>query len=180
MSESPAALAKTARNKARGRKAAIKGETAGRLAWRADMLITHVLERGHGAEDSYLRSATAVETGLHIAAVDYLVEMIAPGDSLFIYSIVPSATLARRRQQAKKNPEQAVLSTEESATVVRLARLFDRARSVWKSEDGARRFLNTPHMLLDGRTPMDVALKTDEGARVVEEVLGKLEYGTAL
>ena len=63
---------------------------------------------------------------------------------------------------------------------MRVARVFDRARAVWKSEDDARRFLTTPHMLLDGRTPMDVALKTDEGARVVEEVLGKLEYGTAL
>jgi len=34
-------------------------------------------------------------------------------------------------------------------------------------------------MLLNGRIPADLAIKTDEGARLVEDVLGRLKYGTA-
>lgn len=129
---------------------------------------------------NYLRNVELVEAGLPVRVIDRLAEKVAPDNRKFVYTIVSSATLARRRKAAKRAPKKALLSTEESARAMRVARVFERALSVWKGEEAARQFLNSPHMLLENRTPLDVATKTDEGARVVEEVLGKLEHGTAL
>ncbi len=34
-------------------------------------------------------------------------------------------------------------------------------------------------MMLEGRRPVDVVLATDMGARLVEDILGRLKYGSA-
>jgi putative toxin-antitoxin system antitoxin component (TIGR02293 family) len=49
------------------------------------------------------------------------------------------------------------------------------AESVWEDHADAQRFMTTPHPLLEGRTPIDVAA-TDLGARRVEDVLAAAEY----
>jgi len=122
----------------------------------------------------YLKMAEMVERGLPVGAVDRLARVVAPHDTGFSGKIVPPGTLARRRQATD-----GVLSSEESARAVRTARIFERAVEVWKNEQDARDFLSRPHMLLENRSPLDVTIKTDEGARVVEEILGKLQYGSA-
>ena len=81
--------------------------------------------------------------------------------------IVPIATYKRRRDK---------LSPDESQKTERLARIVATARYVWDDEGDAREFLNTAHPLLEGRTPVEVAL-TELGARRVEELLWKLFYG---
>jgi putative toxin-antitoxin system antitoxin component (TIGR02293 family) len=81
--------------------------------------------------------------------------------------IVPEATYKRRRER---------LSPDESEKTERLARIFATTAYVWDSDDDARAFLNTSHPLLDGRTPLDVAM-SELGARRVEELLWKLFYG---
>ncbi|VXC81766.1 conserved hypothetical protein [Burkholderia sp. 8Y] len=81
--------------------------------------------------------------------------------------IVPEATFKRRRDK---------LSPDESEKTERLARIVATARYVWDDEADTREFLNTAHPLLEGRTPVDVAL-TELGARRVEELLWKLFYG---
>ncbi|MEM5387856.1 antitoxin Xre/MbcA/ParS toxin-binding domain-containing protein [Paraburkholderia phymatum] len=81
--------------------------------------------------------------------------------------IVPEATFKRRRDR---------LSPDESEKTERLARIVATARYVWDDEGDAREFLNTVHPLLEGRTPLEVAL-TELGARRVEELLWKLFYG---
>lgn len=85
-----------------------------------------------------------------------------------LYRIVPEATFKRRRD----------LTPEESAKTERLARVFATAQYVWNSEDDARAFLNAPHAMLQGRTPLEVSL-TEIGARRVEELLWRLHYGIA-
>ncbi|WP_026076223.1 antitoxin Xre/MbcA/ParS toxin-binding domain-containing protein [Noviherbaspirillum massiliense] len=84
-----------------------------------------------------------------------------------LYRIVPEATYKRRRER---------LNPDESEKAERLARVFATARHVWDSEHDAREFLNTPHPLLNGKTPLDVSM-TELGARRVEELLWKLFYG---
>ncbi|NMG53714.1 antitoxin Xre/MbcA/ParS toxin-binding domain-containing protein [Aromatoleum aromaticum] len=84
-----------------------------------------------------------------------------------LYRIVPEATFKRRRD---------LLSAEESERAERLARVFATAQFVWDSDDDAREFLNAPHPMLNGRTPLDVSL-SELGARRVEELLGRLFYG---
>ena len=81
--------------------------------------------------------------------------------------IVPEATFKRRRER---------LSPDESEKTERLARIVATARYVWDDEADVREFLNTPHPLLEGRTPLEVSL-TELGARRVEELLWKLFYG---
>jgi putative toxin-antitoxin system antitoxin component (TIGR02293 family) len=84
-----------------------------------------------------------------------------------LFRIIPEATFKRRRD---------LLNPDESEKAERLARVFATAEYVWDSEADAREFLNTPHPLLDGRTPLDVSM-TELGARRVEELLWKLFYG---
>jgi putative toxin-antitoxin system antitoxin component (TIGR02293 family) len=60
--------------------------------------------------------------------------------------------------------------------VERLSGLFDLAVYVWNSQADALAFMSTPHPMLNGRAPTDVAV-TEEGARSVEEQLLKIYFG---
>jgi len=86
-----------------------------------------------------------------------------------LFRIVPEATYKRRQQ---------VLSSEESGRAERLARIIATAEYVWGSGDDARIFMNSPHPMLLGHTPLDVSM-TELGTRRVEELLWKLYYGMA-
>ena len=81
--------------------------------------------------------------------------------------LVPPATYKRRTT---------TLKPEESERVERLARVMALAEDAFGSTDDARHFLATPHPELAGERPLDVA-QTELGARQVEEVLWRMEYG---
>lgn len=83
-----------------------------------------------------------------------------------VYSIVPEATYKRRKR----------LSSAESERTERLARVIAMAQSVWGEEAEARRWLHAIHPELDSRSPLEMAL-SELGARQVEELLARLEYG---
>lgn len=114
-----------------------------------------------------------VEEGLPIATLDRISRTVAPDNANFKYQIVSRATFARRRQRQEK------LSVNEGDRVVRLAKIWAFAREVWGGDEAARAFFFRPHMLLEGRRPIDVVLATDLGARMVEDILGRLKYGSA-
>jgi putative toxin-antitoxin system antitoxin component (TIGR02293 family) len=85
----------------------------------------------------------------------------------FKFRIVPRATYHRRR----------LLRAEESARLERAARIVALAEKVWGDDgEAARAFLTSPHPLLDGRAPIEVA-GTELGARRVEDVLVGLLHG---
>lgn len=121
-----------------------------------------------------LALAERVAAGLPLAALDRLLGVLAPGEEALRYAFVPKATLARR---AKAKP--ARLSPEESARLARVAHVFALAREVWRDDAEARDFLRRRHPMLEDRTPLDVAIETDIGARIVERILGRLAHGTA-
>jgi putative toxin-antitoxin system antitoxin component (TIGR02293 family) len=73
----------------------------------------------------------------------------------------------------------AVLSPTEGAKVARLAEVWAMARRVWGSDSDARAFLFRPHPLLDNIRPIDVVLESELGRPLVEQVLGRLQYGSA-
>jgi putative toxin-antitoxin system antitoxin component (TIGR02293 family) len=58
----------------------------------------------------------------------------------------------------------------------RISRILELSMYVWNSEVDARTFLDTPHSMLNGRSPIDVAA-TEAGARFVEELLLKIYFG---
>lgn len=82
---------------------------------------------------------------------------------------ISNATLNRRKADGR-------LGMAESDRVVRFARLAGRAIDVFESEEGARRWLNSPQVGLGGEVPLDYA-QTEMGAREVEDLLGRIEYG---
>lgn len=114
-----------------------------------------------------------IENGLPLAALERVCRLVAPGDAVFKYGIVPKASLQRRMIRKR-------LSGEESGRLARLAKVWSFAREVWGSDAEARDFLFRPHQLLDGRKPMDVVLGGEFGAQLVEAILGRLQHGSAV
>lgn len=131
--------------------------------------------RKHTRPGSALGLMSDVEKGLPLSALDRVVHAVAPDDSGFAYRLVPRATLARRRAQHAPR-----LTPEESARVARLASVWAFAKDVWGDEKGARRWMFHPHMMLEGRRPIDVVLASEFGRPLVENILGGLKYGTAV
>jgi putative toxin-antitoxin system antitoxin component (TIGR02293 family) len=80
-------------------------------------------------------------------------------------------TLSRRR----KHPGRP-LGAVESDRLYRLAVVFARAQEVFEDDEVAREWLHTPQVGLAGRIPLDV-LNTGAGAREVEDLLGRIDYG---
>ena len=106
-----------------------------------------------------------VEAGLPVEALARVVARVAEPE--LRYRIVPRATLHRRRQR---------LSVEESERLERLARITALAEDVWENDDAAHDFLRSAQPQLGGERPVDLS-HTDLGARQVEELLLKLEFG---
>lgn len=82
---------------------------------------------------------------------------------------ISKATLHRRMATGR-------LDLPESDRVVRFARLVGRAVSVMESLENARRWLTSPQVGLGGAVPLEYA-ETEVGAREVENLLGRIEYG---
>jgi putative toxin-antitoxin system antitoxin component (TIGR02293 family) len=82
---------------------------------------------------------------------------------------ISKATWHRRKTGGK-------LDTAESDRVVRFARLMGKAVEVLESEEKAREWLGSPQFGLGGSVPLEYA-ETEVGAREVEDLLGRIEYG---
>jgi putative toxin-antitoxin system antitoxin component (TIGR02293 family) len=119
--------------------------------------------------------------GLPLASLEKVSVTIAPEDQGFRFRLVPRATLARRQKAASRQKSaQPRLSAGESDRLVRLASIWIAASEVYKDPKAARRFLNAPHPLLGGRSAIDVTLQSEHGRPIVEDILGRLKYGTAV
>lgn len=118
--------------------------------------------------------AREVQSGLPVAAVERLCMRIAPSDPSWRFRIVPKATLARRQRAVRPR-----LSAEESDRLARVARVWSQAVELWGADEAAQRFLTEPHPLLGGRVPGELVTETEIGARAVEDLLGRLQFGSA-
>jgi len=79
------------------------------------------------------------------------------------------STLHRRKAAGRLDPA-------ESDRVMRFARLVGKATEVLESLTHARQWLASPQVGLGGAVPLDYA-ETEVGAREVEDLLGRIEYG---
>ena len=84
--------------------------------------------------------------------------------------VVPKRTLARRK--AANEP----LTVEETDKALRLERIASQAERVFGEPAKAHRWLRKPKRALQGETPV-AYLATEAGARVVEEMLVRIEHG---
>lgn len=86
-----------------------------------------------------------------------------------LVSIAPR-TLVRRKEEGRLHPD-------ESDRLVRAARIFSQAVELFEGDaKSARAWLSRPQSALGGATPLDYAA-TEIGAREVENLIGRLEYG---
>lgn len=115
--------------------------------------------------------ARSVSAGLPTSALVRIADAISPKDGNFRHSVVPRATSARNKSGA--------LSPAASERVARVARVWADAVSVWGGQDAARAFLFRPHAMLEDQQPMEVAIKSELGAELVCDILGRLRYGSA-
>lgn len=113
---------------------------------------------------------TAVQDGLKIGEMENLRACLGlPLEGLASKLGISKATLHRRKAAGRLDPA-------ESDRVVRFARLMGKAIEVLESEDHARKWLMSPQVGLGGAVPLDYA-ETEVGAREVEDLLGRIEYG---
>lgn len=110
-----------------------------------------------------------VEQRLPLSSVESLTSHGLSDDEIYKY-VVPRRTLVHRR--SKREP----LTHDESDRAVRIARITSLAEEIFGDDAKAGRWLRKPKIRFDGRTPMEV-LRTEAGARLVEEMLLQLDYG---
>lgn len=90
-----------------------------------------------------------------------------------IYSLVlPRRTLTHRRTRGE------ALSREESDRVVRIARVLALSEEVFGDRERGWRWLRDGKRQFQKRTPLDL-LATEAGARLVEELLYRIDEGMA-
>jgi|ERR1051326_12042 putative toxin-antitoxin system antitoxin component (TIGR02293 family) len=100
---------------------------------------------------------------------DLQASLDVPMEKLFPMLGISKATLHRRKAEGR-------LDQGESDRVVRFAKLMGKAVEVLESEENARQWLTSPKFGLGGAVPLEYA-ETEVGAREVEDLLGRIEYG---
>lgn len=113
-----------------------------------------------------------VEAGLPKASLGAVARYVygnSPDAAALMQRVIPAATFHRRGEELKPH---------EGERVERLARVIATAEYVWDSANDARVFLASPHAMLGGKRPIEVAL-TELGARRVETLLWSLFHGAA-
>jgi putative toxin-antitoxin system antitoxin component (TIGR02293 family) len=112
----------------------------------------------------------ALRLGLPVQELmDLQASLKVPMEKLVPRLGISKATLHRRKATGRLDPA-------ESDRVVRFARLMGKAVEVLESDDNARQWLTSPQFGLGGAVPLDYA-DTEVGAREVEDLLGRIEYG---
>jgi putative toxin-antitoxin system antitoxin component (TIGR02293 family) len=83
---------------------------------------------------------------------------------------ISEKTILRRVQARSK------LKPDESERVARLMRVYVRAVEVFEDRENAKAWLGNPLSVLGGKSPIELMM-SEQGAREVEQVLGRLENG---
>lgn len=109
-------------------------------------------------------------TGMPVGAVGHLAKMIhVPEKKVLEIIDFKSASYYRYRKQSGRK-----LARDQTETVGRLMRLFHIASKILPDPSA---WFQTPSPHLEGETPLDFA-RTEDGGRVVESLLQRIEYGS--
>jgi len=86
--------------------------------------------------------------------------------------LISPRTLDRRKKES-------VLPSDESERSYRIARLTDLAFQIFGSKEKAAKWFNEPNYALGNKKPIEL-VKTEPGARLVENTLGRIRYGVTV
>jgi putative toxin-antitoxin system antitoxin component (TIGR02293 family) len=115
--------------------------------------------------------ARLVRAGLPAGSVSALAARLHLSSGVLSRKLgVPQRTLTRRLSQGSP------LTSAESDRTVRMARVYASSVEMIGDEGKAIEWLGTPNRALGGECPLD-QLDTDTGARMVEDILGRIAYG---
>jgi putative toxin-antitoxin system antitoxin component (TIGR02293 family) len=112
-----------------------------------------------------------VRRGLPVGAVQFVLDSGRLSLAELDRIVLPRKTLTNRRKLGTLTPEQ-------SDRLVRVARVLAVAEETFGSREKAAVWLRRPTTVLGGEYPLQV-LDTDEGAREVETLLGRIAHGVA-
>ena len=115
--------------------------------------------------------ALAVDRGIRLSALGHVEKAGFSRQEIERY-VIPARTL--RHRKARREP----LTLDESDRLVRLTRIQALAEDVFGDPDKANRWLRQELGVLGGKPPLDVA-RSEAGARVVEQILAKIDWGAA-
>ena len=111
-----------------------------------------------------------IQKGLRFSELETLQNSIGmPFEQLAAKLCISRSTLQRRKAAGR-------LSPDESDKVLRFTRLLEHATDVFGDVDKARAWLKHPQYGLGGAVPLDYA-ETEIGAREVDNLLGRIDYG---
>ena len=114
--------------------------------------------------------AMAVDVGFAVEAIEALRNRGVTEREIGNLIIKPR-TLSHRRATRSN------LTVEESDRAARVARAIALAEKTFANRDKADRWLHKRLNSLGGRTPMEF-IRTDAGARIVENLMARISWGT--
>lgn len=111
-----------------------------------------------------------IQKGLRFTELETLQHSLdMPFEQLAAKLSISRSTLQRRKHAGR-------LSPSESDKLLRFARLLEHATDVFGDVEKARAWLKFPQHGLGGAVPLDYA-ETEIGAREVDNLLGRIDYG---
>ena len=115
--------------------------------------------------------ARLIRDGLPVDVIDRLIgdKTLTP-DEVKRIIMAPKAIAERRRKGG--------LTPEQSERVIRAARIIAEALETFGSRDKALTWMRRACAVLGGKAPIDL-LDTEEGAGLVESLLGRIAHGLA-
>lgn len=122
------------------------------------------------APTTELEMLELVSAGIPTIAID---QIIACGklDRREVYNIIiPQRTLSHRRDKKQH------LTAEESDRLTRVARIMTLAEDTFGSAEKARAWMRRQRASLGGKQPISL-LGTEQGARLVEQLLFQMSHG---
>lgn len=118
---------------------------------------------------TFIEWIDVIREGIPSSAAEIFARRIHVSQSEFsTFLNIPERTLVRRKSEG-------VLSSEESAKLVRMARVVERASEVFDELDAALDWLKSPNAALSGAIPMSL-LDTEIGAKAIMDTLGRIEH----
>jgi putative toxin-antitoxin system antitoxin component (TIGR02293 family) len=125
----------------------------------------------HEKISSGLDIVRLVRQGLPVSAVDELMKTFGLALEEVDRIIIPRKTLSHRRKLH-------TLTSQQSERVLRAARVLSFASDTFGSTSKAMTWLRRPTRPLDDEKPLSL-LDTEEGAQLVERLLGQIGHGIA-
>lgn len=134
-------------------------------------IVNGSLEKKTGNGEMGANLVRILEGGLPVNELDVLQKSLAISTEKLAEMVgISKATFHRYKGAGSK------LELGTADRVVRFARLMGKAAKVFGDPENARKWLKSPQVGLGGGVPLNYA-KSEVGAREVENLLGRIEYG---